>query len=72
VIFTVAYLLARSLVGCLLMLARREASRDAEILVLRHENAVLRRQIGRVRYLWGVKTVSSVLTWPFMLLVRIR
>ncbi|HEY3033971.1 MAG TPA: integrase core domain-containing protein [Streptosporangiaceae bacterium] len=49
-IFTVAYLLARSLVGCLLMLARREASRDAEILVLRHENAVLRRQIGRVRY----------------------
>jgi hypothetical protein len=50
VIFSVVYLLARSLLGCLTVMARREASKDAELLVLRHENAVLRRQIGRVRY----------------------
>jgi putative transposase len=51
VIFSVVYLLARRLLGCRMVLARREASKDAELLVLRHENAMLRRQIGRVRYL---------------------
>ena len=49
-IFPVVYLLARGLLGCLMMWARREASKDAELLVLRHENVVLRRQIRRVRY----------------------
>jgi putative transposase len=50
VIFSALYLLMRRLLGCLMVLARREVSKDAELLVLRHENAVLRRQIGWVRY----------------------
>jgi hypothetical protein len=32
------------------LLLRRDVSRDAELLVLRHENAVLRRHVPRVRY----------------------
>ena len=49
-IFSVGYLLACCLLGGLMVLAQREVSKDAELLVLRHENAVLRRQISRVRY----------------------
>jgi len=50
VIISVVYLLVRCLLGCLMVLTRHQASKDAELLVLRHENAVLRRQVGRVRY----------------------
>jgi putative transposase len=50
VIFSVVYLLVRCLLGCLMLLTRGEVSRDAELLVLRHENVVLRRQVSRVRY----------------------
>ncbi len=51
-IFSVLYLAVRCLLGCLMVLTRRQASKDSELLVLRHENAVLRRQIS----LWVPKT----------------
>lgn len=39
-----------SLLGMTAVLVRRDLSKDAELLVLRHETAVLCRQIPRVRY----------------------
>jgi hypothetical protein len=45
VISSGVYLLVRCLLGCLMVLARREVSKDAELLVLRHENAVLRLSV---------------------------
>ena len=49
-ILSIIYLLVRCVLGCLMARARREVPEDAELLVLRHENAVLRRQITKVRY----------------------
>jgi putative transposase len=45
-----AYRLTRKLLSALATLARRDVSRDAEVLVLRHENSVLRRQVKKVGY----------------------
>ena len=49
-IISVLYLLVRCLLGCLSVLSRGQVSRNAEPLVLRHENAALRRHVRRVRY----------------------
>ena len=36
--------------GLVALLRRSDQAKDAELLVLRHENAVLRRHAGRMRY----------------------
>ena len=46
----IVYLLVRRILGLAVLLFGRDMAKDAELLVLRHENAVLRRHAGRVRY----------------------
>jgi putative transposase len=45
-----------------MVLSRGEVSKDAGLLVLRHQNAVLRRQISRVRYQPGGRLWLSALS----------
>jgi hypothetical protein len=50
VLLKIVYLLIRRLLGLAVLVFRKDLAKDAELLVLRHQNAVLRRHVGRVRY----------------------
>ena len=53
------YLSFCQLLGWLVLLARRSATKDAELLMLRHEVAVLRRQVARPRMDWADRAVLA-------------
>src|ERR1022692_4570419 len=51
VLLKIVYLLTCRVLSLAVLVFRGDRAKDAELLVLRHENAVLRRHAGRVRFI---------------------
>jgi putative transposase len=61
VLFRLVYLAMSRLFAWLVLLTRSDASKDVEILVLRHEVTVLRRQVSRPKPHWADRAMIAAL-----------
>jgi putative transposase len=68
------YLVAVRVFGWLVLLGRSQASKDVEILMLRHEMTVLHRQVARPQLNWADRAVlaalARLLAWHRRLVTR--
>jgi len=55
------YVILVQVLAWLVLLGRSQASKDAEIMVLRHEVAVLRRQVARAKPGWAGRAILAAL-----------
>ena len=55
------YLFMIRVFGWLMLLGRSQCSKDAEIMVRRHEVAVLRRQVARPKLDWADRAILAAL-----------
>src|SRR3954465_14527399 len=61
VLLRLLYLIFQQILGLTLLMSRTSSSKDVELLVLRHEVAVLRRTHPRPRLDWADRSVSAAL-----------
>jgi putative transposase len=62
VLFRLLYLISVTVLRWLRLFARGGATKDIEILILRHEVSVLRRQVRKPRPRWPDRAVLAALT----------
>jgi putative transposase len=66
------YLVMIRVFGWLVLLGRSHAYKDAEIMVLRHEVAVLRRQVARPKPDWADRAILAALARQLPAMLRAR
>ncbi len=66
------YLITVRVFGWLVLMGRSQASKDAEIMILRHEIAVLRRQVARPAPDWADRAILAALARHLPVVLRAR